>query len=223
MTEAGGVKLGLVNGAIVAADGLVYFTDSTTKYNLTTLLYDMLEGRPHGRILVYDPKTKASEVLLKDLYFANGISLSKDEEYLLYGETSASRCSKYFLKGKKRGTTEIFIENLPGFPDKIHFNKAQDRLYIALVGDRIPLSDFVTKTPILRHLLVASPVLYSLYDPTLWIGKVLEVDESGKAVQLYEDATGKDIAYATTTVPVGEYLYVGGLRDNFVGRVKLVH
>jgi hypothetical protein len=67
-----------------------------------------------------------------------------------------------------------------------------------------------------------SPVFYGLYDPTLWIGKVLEVDESGKAVQLYEDASGKVIAYTTTGLPVGEYLYVGGLRDNFVGRVKLV-
>jgi sugar lactone lactonase YvrE len=112
--EVGGVKLGLINDVVVAADGLVYFTDATTKYNLTTLLYDRLEGRPHGRLLVYNPKAKATEVLFKDLYFANGIGLSKNEEYLLYSETSASRCSKYFLKGKKRGTTEIFIEDLLG-------------------------------------------------------------------------------------------------------------
>jgi hypothetical protein len=69
---------------------------------------------------------------------------------------------------------------------------------------------------------VVSPVFYGLYDPTLWIGKVLEVDESGKTVRLYEDATGKAIGYTMTVVPVDEYFYVGGLWDNFVGRIKLV-
>lgn len=42
------------------------------------------------------------------------------------------RCLRYWLKGEKRGKTEIFVENLPGAPDNI--NLAPDGSYwIALL------------------------------------------------------------------------------------------
>lgn len=137
----------------VASDGLIYFTDATLKYALTTWWYDVLEARPHGRVMVYNPVTKSTTVLVKDVQFANGITLSKTEDCLIFCETTLARVSKHYLKGPKKGKTEIFMDNLPGHPDNIHSNKAGDRFYVAMLGNRNALTDFVFKTPVLNHLL----------------------------------------------------------------------
>lgn len=56
-----------------------------------------------------------------------------------------------------------------------------------------------------------------------YIARFLEVDEHGKPLRKYEDSTGKVIGMVTTAVPSHDgYLYIGGLRDNFVGRVKML-
>ncbi|KAK3410558.1 hypothetical protein EUGRSUZ_J02525 [Eucalyptus grandis] len=58
--EAEGLKFNLTDGANVA-------------------IWDVLEGQPHGRFLSYDPTTKETRVLARDLYFPNGVALSPDQ------------------------------------------------------------------------------------------------------------------------------------------------
>lgn len=213
------MKYGLIDEVIVATDGLIYFTDASSKYNLSVWWYDVLESKPHGRLVVYNPATNTTTVLLRDLYFANGVALSKSEDYLIFCETGLARCSKYHLKQGKR---EPFIANLPGFPDNIHRNEAGDRYYIAMLSNRNSLTDFVSKTNVLKHLLAWDINLYNLYNYMPYIGRFVEVDASGKPLRTYEDPTGTVIGAVTTAVPHGEFVFVGGLRDNVVGRIKLV-
>ena len=66
----------------------------------------------------YDPKTKMSETLLDDLYFANGIALSDNEDYLLVNDLARARVLKYHLKGAKQGKTEVLLKT-PGLPDNL--------------------------------------------------------------------------------------------------------
>lgn len=54
------------------------------------------------------------------LQFANGIILSDDEEFIVIAETARSRLYRFWLKGPKKGTHDIFAENLPGFPDNLN-------------------------------------------------------------------------------------------------------
>lgn len=42
----------------VAEDGKVYFSEASTKYKLDDFMKDMLEGKPYGRLYVWDPQTK---------------------------------------------------------------------------------------------------------------------------------------------------------------------
>lgn len=100
-------------------------------------------------------------------------------------------------------------------------NEAGDRFYIALLSNRNALTDFVSKIPALKALLAADEKLYGLYSDMAKIGRVLEVDASGKPKRVFEDARGEVVAAVTTGVPRGGALYVGGLRDDFVGRVAL--
>lgn len=88
---------------------------------------------------------------------------------------------------------------------------------------RDALFDFMYKTPVLKHLLAWDEKLYNLYDNSRFIARVVELDEEGKPLQVFEDSTGKVIARVTTAVPSndGKHIYVGGLQDNFVGRYSL--
>ena len=55
---------------------------------------------------------------MEELSFANGIALSKKEDFLLVNEGGAARIWRYWLKGEKRGQKEIFVHT-PGSPDNI--------------------------------------------------------------------------------------------------------
>lgn len=121
-TSADGVPFKFTDALDIAEDGTIYFTDASSKYGQNEYLYDLLESRPHGRFLSYDPASGQIEVLLKNLYFANGVALSQREDFVLINETYRYRIVRYWLKGPKVGTHETFIDNLPGFPDNISSN-----------------------------------------------------------------------------------------------------
>ncbi|XVF59878.1 hypothetical protein PTKIN_Ptkin07bG0311200 [Pterospermum kingtungense] len=86
--EAEGLKLKITDGVVVAEDGIIYLTDASHKYSLHEFANDILEGRPYGRLLSFDPVTKRTKVLLSGLYFPNGIALSPHQDFLVSCETS---------------------------------------------------------------------------------------------------------------------------------------
>ena len=73
----------------VAPDGQIYFSDASSKHNRHNLKEDMIEHRPHGLLLHYNPNDKTTKILMRDLYFANGIAVSPDNTFLLVVETDS--------------------------------------------------------------------------------------------------------------------------------------
>ncbi|XLU67860.1 hypothetical protein S245_026913, partial [Arachis hypogaea] len=61
----------------------------------------VISGEHSGRIFKYDPATKETSVLVRNIKFPNGISLSKDGSFFVYTESSIGRLSKYGIKGEK--------------------------------------------------------------------------------------------------------------------------
>ncbi|BBH08090.1 Protein STRICTOSIDINE SYNTHASE-LIKE 6, partial [Prunus dulcis] len=129
--EAEGVKFGITDGVDVAVDGTIYFTDASYKYNLKHFVWDFLEGRPYGRFMSYDSATKQTTVLVRDLYFANGLVVSPDQSHVIFCETPMRRCRKYYVQGEKKGSVETFIDQLPGLPDNIRYD-GEGHYWIAL-------------------------------------------------------------------------------------------
>ena len=82
-----------VNGNRFADDiieskgGSLYFSIASTKFGLHNWYLDLLEARPNGLLLKYNPQTKVTSKLIDNLYFANGVALSIDETYLVVCET----------------------------------------------------------------------------------------------------------------------------------------
>ena len=130
------------------------------KFALEDFELDVLENRGNGRLLVYDPATGKTEMLLDGLYFANGVALSADEDYILVNETSRYQITKYWLKGEKAGTSEIFADNLPGMPDGLARAENGDFL-VAFYSKRSGMIDFLQRFPKLKNLLLTCHKAYS--------------------------------------------------------------
>tara|TARA_B110000196_G_scaffold320126_1_gene340653 strand:- start:5747 stop:6058 length:312 start_codon:yes stop_codon:yes gene_type:complete len=81
----------------VASNGNVYFSDASSKFNSKKYgtygasLLDINEHGGHGRIIEYNPTTKISTVLAQGVNFANGVTLSHDEQSILFNETGTYR------------------------------------------------------------------------------------------------------------------------------------
>lgn len=80
----------------------------------------------------YNRAKNVSEVLLDELFFANGLALSPNEDFIVVAETGAMRLGKYYLKGPKAGQSDIFVEGLPGLPDNL--TPDADGIWVPLVS-----------------------------------------------------------------------------------------
>jgi sugar lactone lactonase YvrE len=204
----------------VTQDGAkVYFTDASSKFGYGHSTDDIIEHAGHGRFLVYDFNTGKTDVLLKGMQFANGVALGPDEAYALVNETGNYRIVRYWLKGEKAGTSDIFADNLPGFPDNITFN-GSGRFWVAIYAPRTPIADGLAPYPYLRKMVMRA--LHFLPPPVKPQAFALAFDPDGKLVaNLQYD--GKDAYFPITSVrehPNG-FLYFGSLMAEGLGRMKL--
>ena len=135
LDEADGLRLGFSDDISVSKAGIVYFSDAAQRYNFKNYVYDAIEHNKDGRIISYDLNTKETKVLVKDLYFANGVALSEDESFLIYNESWIRRVSKLYLSGDKKGTIEVFADNLPGIPDGV--SRGESGIYwVAIAAEK---------------------------------------------------------------------------------------
>ncbi|KAI7740360.1 hypothetical protein M8C21_009433, partial [Ambrosia artemisiifolia] len=117
-THMNGENIKFADDVAEAGDGSLYFSIASTKFGLHDWPLDVLEAKPHGQLLKYDPATMETSLVLDRLGFANGVTVSSDQEFLVVCESW--KCLKYWLKEEMKGKVEVFIDNLPGAPDNIN-------------------------------------------------------------------------------------------------------
>ena len=218
VTEADGAPLRLADDLDIAGDGVIYFSEASSVYSLGDYNLDLMGAKPHGMLLSYDPGTERTTVLLRDLYFANGVAVSRDEDFVLVNETARYRTTRYWLEGPKAGTSDIFIDNLPGFPDGI----ASDRkgtFWLALYTVRNAALDRVHPYPWIKSILPVLPL--ALQPKPRPYGLVIALDERGRIIRSLHDPTGGTINGVTSAQPHGDFLYLGTLVGDFIGRYRL--
>jgi sugar lactone lactonase YvrE len=217
-TEANGVPFRCTNDLDVAADGTVYFTDASSKFPLANFTADMLEHQGNGRFLAYDPKTKTTRVVLGDLCFANGVAVSPDQSFVLVVETGKYQVHRVWLKGPKSGQSDIFIDNLPGFPDGILSN-GRDKFWLALVTPRDPIYDRLLPHPFARKIVARLPRF--LQPAPKRYAFVLGLDMSGRVVANLQDGSKECYAEIANVVEHNGMLYFGSIGESAIGRIAL--
>ena len=65
-----------------------------------------------------------------------------------------STIRRYYLRGPKAGTTDVFIDNLPGLPDNISPNARGNGYWVSFAVTRTWLTDYMAGLPTLRWLIV---------------------------------------------------------------------
>jgi ribose transport system permease protein len=213
-------RLRMADDLDIAPDGKIYFSDCTTRYEMSTNTLDILELRPNGRLVCYDPATRKTRTLINHFYFPNGICVSHDGKSVLVASTSLCKIFRYWLEGPKKGRTEVLIEHLPGNPDNI--NRASDGTYwLALVGIRTPTFDLAARKPGFRLRMVKQVPADEWLAPGLNHGCVLKFNEAGEALESWWDPTGVSHSTLTSMREHKGYVYLGGLENNRIGRIRL--
>ena len=213
-------RLRMADDLDIAPDGKIYFSDCTTRYEATTYALDVMEGRPNGRVLCCDPATGKTRTLIKQFHFPNGVCVAHDGRSVLIASTTLCKIFRYWIAGPKQGALEILIDALPGNPDNI--NRASDGTYwLAMVGIRSPTFDLAERKPEFRLRMVKQLPGDEWISPGLNHGCVVKFTESGQVLESLWDPTGQNHSTLTSMREHKGYLYLGGLENNRIGRIKL--
>jgi adipocyte plasma membrane-associated protein len=240
----------MFNGVAVAKNGDIYFSHSSSEFGMHDGIFSFF-ANPSGRLIHFERKTGKLTVVLDNLWFANGVALSPEEDFVIVAETHGSRIQKYYLKGAKKGQVEPFVEGLPGIPDNV--TPDQDGLWIALVVAADPSNPMLPQSlaplPLGRKFLLRLLTLIempfnfitSLYpNPytklvSYKIGSfqsfsftfpqrstILRMDWNGKVIGSLH-GFDNSVTSASHVMEFNDYLYIGSPYNNFISKVKFIN
>ncbi len=218
-----GDSIRYTNSVAVAKNGRIYFTDSSRRFGakawsgtFNASMHDIIEHSATGRLLEYDPATRRTRTVMRDLCFANGVALSVDESRLFVVETGEYRvwsvdpaANDLSAQVAIGGTPQarILLSNLPGYPDNL--TRGRDgRIWLGLVKPRSAAVDKLSAQPFLRKVVMRLPK--SLWPVPPAYGHVIAFDEVGTIVADLQDPSGK---YPETTgvIETADRLYIQSL------------
>jgi sugar lactone lactonase YvrE len=224
--KVGGDAIRLADAVVVARNGKVYFSDASRRFApadwggpYEAAILDIVEQSATGRILEYDPATRATRVVADGLSFANGVALSRDEQTLFVAETGRYRVWKIAVAadglriGAGSPQASVLLDNLPGFPDNL-MRGQDDRIWLGFSGPRSPDVDTLADKPFMRKLTLRLP--RKLWPEPKPYGHVIAFTEDGRVVADLQDPTG---AYPQTTgvTETADRLYVQNLHLKVLG------
>jgi sugar lactone lactonase YvrE len=236
-TEVGGDPIRYANSLMVAKSGKIYLSDATTRFapkdvggTFEASILDIIEQSSTGRILEYDPATKATRIVAKGLSFANGVAPSANERQIFVAETGKYRIWRIDVNASDldvrqtsgmSGATHIVLPNLPGYPDNLMrglpTSDGKPTLWVGLAKPRSAVVDGMAEKPFLRSLTLRLPRFLWPIPPKY--GHVIAFTEDGTIVQDLQDPTG---AYPETTsvLETKHRLYVQSLHAPHIGWMK---
>ncbi|KAL9155027.1 hypothetical protein ABFS82_10G155400 [Erythranthe guttata] len=216
------VALRFTNSLDIDQDsGVVYFTDSSTRFQRRNHLPIIISGDNTGRLMKFEPTTNKTTLLLDNLKFPNGVALSQNGEFLLFVETTTCTLFKFWLKTPKSGNLESLAQ-FPGFPDNIKRNR-NGEFWVGINSKRGKLLEWVLSKPGIGNAVVGLiPVditrLYSRLGR--WIGNSgmgIRLDGNGNVVEVL-DSRWK---FVSEVDEENGNLWVGSVIRDFVVREKI--
>ncbi|MGB5326565.1 MAG: SMP-30/gluconolactonase/LRE family protein [Pseudomonadales bacterium] len=212
-----GERMRFVDDLDIASDGTIWFSDASRRFGFRDNLFNFFEASFTGRLFSYSVSSGQTRLHMDQLFFANGVALGPDEEYVLVNETGMARIHRLWLKGEKRGQRDLFIDTLPGMPDNLSFN-GSDKFWVALVNLRQPILDDMADKPLLRKLLAGLPPQWFVSDAHY--GFVIALNARGEVVENFQLENGA-VHTVTSANEHDGMLYLGSLAMDAVARLPI--
>jgi sugar lactone lactonase YvrE len=154
--EVDGVPMRFCNNAAVAADGTIWFSDSSLHYGVFEWKDDFVQDTHTGRLLRRDPDGTVT-VVLDGLRFSNGVALAADESYVAVAECRGRTVVRLWLTGPRAGERDHLVTDLPGYPDNI--SRGSDGLiWVTIASPVDPLVERLGSAPmVLRRAVTKIP------------------------------------------------------------------
>lgn len=109
---------------------------------------------------------------------------------------------------------------MPGYPDNL--NRGSDGTYwIALLGMRTRTFDLAMRKPDFRRRMAKRIAADEWLFPNINRGCVLRVSETGEIIDALWDEAGENHPSITSTCEHKGWLYLGGVSNNRIGRVRI--
>lgn len=224
-TPIEGKKMSFVNDLTVTRDGRkIYFTDSSSKWQRRDYLLLVMEATDDGRLLEYDTVTKEVKALLDQLQFPNGVQLSPEEDFVLVAETTMARIRRVYVSGLMKGGADMFVENMPGFPDNIRPSSSGGYWVAAATIRANPgfsMLDFLSDKPFIKRMIFKMFSQETVMKFVPRYSLVLEVSDSGAFRRSLHDPDGQVVTYVSEAHEHDGYLYLGSFRSPFICRLSL--
>lgn len=208
-----GERLKFVDDLDINKEGIIYFSNATQR-NPIVVENEAWEQRASGAIFAYDLNTKELRLIKDKLFFANGIALNDSQDYFVFSETFGLSLSRFWLKGPKAGTQEIFNDRLPGFPDNVTFKEGI--FWVAIPTQRVVDIEPLFEYPFLRSVILRLPesVRNAVLPPRY--AMLLGFNEQGEVIYNLQDPNGK-YDYVTSVLQIDNQLYLGSLKEPTFG------
>ncbi|MQA60284.1 MAG: SMP-30/gluconolactonase/LRE family protein [Actinophytocola sp.] len=171
------------NNAAVAADGTVYFSDSSRRFPIPEWRRDIVEQTRTGRLLRLNTDGTVDE-LLGGLHFANGVALAADESFVTVAESGGCQVRRVWFTGPHAGTSEVFLADLDFYPDNSSTG-SDGLIWIALASRKVAALDVVQRMPALLRSTVLQLPKFVQPAPARTVGTIA-VNEAGEIVHSYD-------------------------------------
>jgi sugar lactone lactonase YvrE len=216
-----GEMIHFADGVVVAEDGTIYFTEASTLYN-PGFPYDLIDGRPRGRVFRYEPASSELTLVADELFFPNGIAVTPDEASVIVAETWRLRLTRITVDGdddgSDEGQAEAFGPSLVSLPDNIRLDDA-GRVWVGgseLRNDGIDA--LLSNVDLRRAFSQQSPEQIAGNRPRYGYAMVLSPE--GEPIFSFHDATGRYFQ-SSAVLPGERYVTFGSVRDTGIARLPM--
>lgn len=215
------LPLMFIDDLVVLSNRSIYFTDLSNKFGYQDAEAEVMEARPIGRLLHYNPSDGSLQTVLEGLHAPNGVCIGPSEEFLLINEVTRARVTRYYLKGPKVGTVDFFAQNLPGLPDNIT-PSSKGGYWIGFAAARYRGAlDIMAGLPWLRAQIFKSGLIGPVKALVQKHGMIVELDANGRIVRSLHDPHGVVATSATTVLDLGDTLLVGSYYAPYIVVITL--
>jgi len=208
-----GRRMLFCNNAAVAANGDIWFSDSSTRYGIERWKDDIVQDTRTGRLLCRRADGSV-EKHLDGLAFANGVALAADESFVAVAETAARTVVRLWLRGERAGTRDLLCSDLPGYPDNIA-RGSDGLIWVTIASPRDPVVEMLQRAPLpLRKAVTRIPE--ALQPKPKRVVRVQAFDDAG---ELVHDLSGESTDFHMVT-GVREHdgrVWLGSLQESAVG------